>query len=179
MHVLLLAAGAAFAAPSDVKHRVGGAFHAYQYPLLYEGIPVRRGPAVTYAARWPLGLEVGGAVRLSLPAEAEPSWALEAAVHVDAVGAIGRWRPAAGLELGVSTRTESEVLETERPPGSYFADLGAPEPLWLDFTATPARFAVGDWEVGVARLGVGVSMLHPGMVGRWRADIVTLSRVLP
>ncbi len=56
-------------------------------------------------------------MRLSLPAEAEPSWALEAAVHVDAVGAIGRWRPAAGLELGVSTRTESEVLETERPPG--------------------------------------------------------------
>lgn len=174
--MLCLLAALASAAPS-VEHHVGASVHAFQYPLLYEGIPVRLGPAVEYGARFPIGLEVGGAARLVLPAEAEPSWAFEAAAHVDVVGTIGRWRPGAGLELGVSTRTRSEVLEEERPPGSYFADLGAPEPLWIDVTATPARFRFGAWEVGAARLGVGVSLLTPGMSGRWRVDLLTVSRV--
>lgn len=138
---------------------------------------MRVGPAMTYGARFPFGLEVGGAARLVLPAVAEPSWAVEAAAHVDLVAEIGRWRPAVGLEVGVSTRTTSEVLEDERPPGSYLADLGAPEPLWLDFTATPVRFRFGAWEVGAARLGVGISLPTPGMAGRWRVDLLTVSRV--
>ncbi len=175
MCALLLAIGVALA--GEVEHHVGLTAHAFQYPLLYEGIPVRLGPAVEYGARFPIGVEVGAAARLVLPAEAEPSWAFEGAVHVDAVGTIGRWRPAAGFELGASTRTRSEVLEEERPPGSYFADLGAPEPRWIDFTATPARFRVGAWELGAARIGVGVSLLHLGLSGRWRADLLTISRV--
>lgn len=157
---------------------IGAAVHAFQYPLLYEGIPIRSGVGFDYGLRFPVGVEVGAAVRLVVPAAAEPSWALEGAMRVEAVGRIGRWRPASGIELGASSRTRSEVLETERPPGSYFADLGAPEPVWLDVTATPARFRFGAWEVGVARLGVGVSLLTPGLSGRWRADLVTLARVL-
>ncbi len=157
---------------------IGVAVHAFQYPLLYEGIPIRTGIGLDYGLRLPAGLEVGASVRLVVPAEAEPSWALEGAMRVELVGTIGRWRPASGIELGASTRSRSEVLEAERPPGSYFADLGTPEPVWLDVTATPARFRFGAWEVGVARLGVGVSLLTPGMSGRWRADLVTLARVL-
>jgi hypothetical protein len=176
---VLGSARAAEPAPGDgPEHLVGVGVHAFQYPLLYEGIPIRTGLGVDYGLRFPVGVEVGAAVRLVVPAAAEPSWAVEGALRVEAVGTIGRWRPATGLELGVSTRTRSEVLETERPPGSYFSDLGAPEPLWIDFSATPARFRFGAWEVGVARLGVGVSLLTPGMSGRWRADLVTLARVL-
>ncbi|MFN7142545.1 MAG: hypothetical protein ACK4YP_02120 [Myxococcota bacterium] len=177
----LLAAAALAAsdpAPDALEHHVTAGAHAFQYPLLYAGIPVRLGPSVGYAVRLPVGLEAGVAARLVAPAAAEPSWAFEGAVHLDVVGAIGRWRPAAGIELGASTRTRSEVLESERPPGSYFADLGAPEPLWVDVTATPARFRVGAWEIGAARLGVGVSLPHLGMAGRWRADLLTVSRVL-
>jgi hypothetical protein len=160
-----------------VEHLVGASVHAFQYPLLYEGIPIRTGLAVDYGLRLPVGLEFGAAVRLVLPAEAEPSWAVEGAVRAEVIAAIGRWRPAAGVELGASTRKSSEVLEEERPPGSYFADLGTPEPLWVDVTATPARFCFGAWEFGVARLGVGVSLLTPGMSGRWRTDLLTVARV--
>jgi hypothetical protein len=157
-------------------HHLGVGWHASQYPLLYEGIPVRHAIALQYGYRLPVGLELGASVRAVLPALAEPAWDLEGDVRVEGVAAIGRWRPAAGLALGTSTRATSEVLEEERPPGSYFADLGTPEPLWLDCTATPARFSLGDAELSVLRLGVGVSMIHPGRAGRWTVDFATLTR---
>lgn len=163
-----------FAATPTLHLGVG--WRATQYPLLYEGIPVRHSLAIEGALRWPVGLEVGVTGRVVAPATEEPSWAVEAGLHVDGVATIGRWRPAAGLELGGSTRTRSEVLDDERPPGSYFAYLGTPEPVWLDFTATPARFALGAYELGAARLGVGISLIHPGMVGRWSVDVLTVSR---
>lgn len=153
------------------------AWHASQYPLLYEGIPIHHALGVGYSHRLPAGLEGGVAARLVFPAAAEPSWALEGALHLDAVGTIGWWRPAAGLEVGASSRSTSEVLETARPPGSYFADLGTPEPLWLDFTATPVRVRVAGWEASLLRVGVGISLLHPGRAGRWSADLLTLARV--
>ncbi|MFZ5475870.1 MAG: hypothetical protein ACOZNI_03770 [Myxococcota bacterium] len=165
--------------PADVppiEHHLGVGWHAFQYPLLYEGMPVRHALAIDYGMRFRVGLEAGLSARFVFPAPAEPSLAYEGDVHVDAVARIGRWRPAAGLALGASTRATSEVLEKERPPGSYFADLGTPEPLWLDFTATPARFAFGDYELGVARVGVGVSMLNVGRAGRWAIDFLSVNR---
>src|SRR5688572_19855681 len=110
------------------EHHVGVGWHASQYPLLYSGIPVRHAIALTYGYRVPAGLEIGASVRAVVPAWEEPAWDLEGDVRVEGVATIGRWRPAAGLALGASTRSTSEVLEEERPPGSYFADLGTPEP---------------------------------------------------
>jgi len=165
------------AEPPRIEPLLGASIHAFQYPLLYEGIPIRAGVGVEYGLRLPVGVEVGAAIRLVAPAKAEPTWAVEGALRVDAVAMIGQWRPAAGVEVGASSRSTSEVLEEERPPGSYFADLGQPEPLWIDVTATPLRLRFDTWELGVARLGVGVSLLTPGMSGRWRADLLTVARV--
>lgn len=156
---------------------LGAGWSATQYPFLFDGMPVRHGLVLLGEVRnGPV--EAGTAFTLVAPAAAEPSWALEGALRLDVVAPAGRWRPAAGVELGVSTRSTSEVLETQRPPGSYFADLGTPDPLWLDVTATPARFAFGPWEVSAVRLGVGVSLLHAGQAGRWRAELLSVTRSL-
>lgn len=158
--------------PADApEHVLSAAWHASEYPILFDGMPTRTGPALGYGIRFPRGVEVGVALRGLVPEAA-----LEGALRVELVPAVGAWRPAAGLEVGGATRTASPVLEEERPPGSYFADLGTPEPAWLDFTATPLRFGAGDWELGVGRVGVGVSLPSLGMAGRWSVDLMTVAR---
>ena len=154
---------------------VGAGWSATQYPFLFDGMPIRHGLMVLATVRNG-ALDAGTSFTLVAPAAAEPSFALEASLRLDLVAPTPRWRPATGLELGMSTRSTSEVLEEQRPPGSYFADLGTPDPLWLDFTVTPARFAFGDYELSAARIGVGVSLLHPGQAGRWRAELVSVTR---
>jgi hypothetical protein len=155
---------------------LGVTWRATQYPLLYEGIPWHQAVGGVAELRFERGLTLSSGVRLVFPAPSEPSWAVEGHLGVGGVTRIGRWRPGAGIELGASSRHTSEVLETERPPGSYFADLGAPEPLWIDFVATPARFAWKDWELSVAGLGVGVSLPHFGLSGRLHVDALIVTR---
>lgn len=158
---------------------LGAATRLTQYPLLYEGIPWRPALAVEGGVRLPPGVDVTSSFRLVAPMPAEPSWAVEAGLRAELVAELGRWRPAAGLELGLSTRARSEVLDDERPPGSYFADLGRPEPIWLDFVVTPLRFGAGPWEIGVGRTALGVSLPSFGLAGRLAVDAVTLTRELP
>lgn len=158
---------------------LGAAVRATQYPLLYEGIPWRPSLALEGGVRFDPGVDVTTSFRLVAPMPAEPSWALEGGLRGELVGAVGRWRPAAGLELGLSTRTRSEVLDDARPPGSYFAELGRPEPVWLDFVVTPVRFVAGPWEVGAGRTAIGVSLRDFGLAGRLAVDALTLTRELP
>lgn len=158
----------AVAAPSV---HLGGTWRATQYPMLFEGIPWHQALGGEAALRFPSGLELTSGVRLVFPAPGEPSWAVEGNLGAGLVASIGRWHPGAGFELGASSRHSSEVLDTERPPGSYFADVGQPRPLWLDLVASPARFAWKDWEISVARVGFGVSLPDFGLVGRLHTDV--------
>ena len=158
---------------------LGLGWRATQYPITYDGIPVRH--AVTVQGAWAPtdALELGLDLRLAVPAPAEPSWAFEVGPSALLAARLGAWHPASGLELGWSTRHRSEVLEEERPPGSYFADMGTPWPLWLDARAEPLRFDLGeDWQVGAFELGLGVSLPHLGLAGRWAIDVVSLRRRL-
>lgn len=146
----------------------------FRYPFDWSLVPTRFAVEVGASARHPSGVEGTLLARVSPPAGAEPSVALEAALRLEVAPAIGRWTPGAGFELGVSTRDESEALTEGYPPGSYFAAFAQPDPAWIDFTAAPLRFRAGPLTLGVARVDVGVSLLHFGQTARWALDPVTV-----
>lgn len=146
----------------------------FRYPFDWSLVPTRVAVEVGGGVRHRTGVEGTLLLRVSPPADVEPT-AVEGALRLELAPALRAWRPGAGVELGVSTRDESEALTEGYPPGSYFAVFAQPDPAWIDFTAAPVRFHQGRLTVTAVRLDVGVSLLHFGQTGRWAVDPVTVA----
>lgn len=114
--------------------------------------------------RWGAGARLGGGVDGYVRALVAPR--------------LGRWAPAAGLELGLSSRTDLSG------DGPLLADMRAQvedeiAPPYLAVDAAPLRFRIGDrWRLSFAELQVGTHLDHPGRALRLQVGLVAVGRSL-
>lgn len=119
------------------------------------------------------GLRLGGGVRGGLPAPGIRV-PLEGFLRARLTAALGAWEPAVGPEVGLTGRASIP------PPASGLPDdLDALEaervgPLYVGFTAAPARFRLGRWLVSAGELQVGVSMPPLGAAARFQVGLLTV-----
>lgn len=121
-------------------------------------------------ARWAPGFEAGAGLRWS------PFKALTLTSGAEAFGAVtlapafNSWRPAIGLEAGLSSMTDVDTAELLKSglvtPGGYFSDAPAFSPFYAAITAKPLRFRLGTLTLSALAFAIGTHWPDGGRVLR-------------
>ena len=102
-------------------------------------------------------VQFGGGLRLGWPA-AQGQLPLEAFLQAQLGAKLGSWRPAAGLELGLTglnQRFYNLVYPDNRLEGYEDATLG---PVYGAFTLSPVRFQLGRVQLSALQLNLGTGL---------------------
>jgi len=172
-----------------------GAEHgiAVGVPVLYTSMlasPWRFGAALQYDLNLggddatPSWLHLGAGLRAFGPVGGA-TVPLETYTQAQLVGAFGPWRPALGPELGLTglfrpepmLRDSSVLTEKHDAVEGYFERREDPGPLYMAFTTSAIRFALGSFTLGVGDLQVGTSVVHPGSAFRFQLELAHLEWV--
>lgn len=128
----------------------------------------------TAAEEGPLSaLQFGGGLRVGWPS-APQQIPLEAFLRVQLGAKLGFWRPAGGLELGLTgfnQRLYTPLLPDNRLEGLEDATLG---PTYGSFIMSPARFQVGRFQLSALQLHLGTGLKAPGSSVRVQLGLVSL-----
>lgn len=122
-------------------------------------------------------VQVGGGLRTGMP-PAQGKLPLEAFVRVQLSTRIGFWRPAAGLELGLSgfnDRYYTAVFPDNRQEGYEDARLG---PAYGAFTASPLRFQLGRFQLSALQVSLGTGLEALGSSARIQLGVLSLGGTL-
>jgi hypothetical protein len=128
----------------------------------------------TAAEEGPLSaLQFGGGLRVGWPLIPE-TVPLEAFLRVQLGAKLGFWRPAGGLELGLTGlnwRGYNALLPDNRLEGLEDATLG---PAYGSFIMSPARFQLGRFQVSALQLHVGTGLQALGSSVRVQLGLLSL-----
>lgn len=116
-------------------------------------------------------LQLGGGLRTGIPGSPVP---LEAFVRAQLGTRLGLWRPAAGVELGLSgfnQRYYTPLFTDNRQEGYEDARLG---PAYGSFSASPFRFQLGRFQVSALQLGLGTSLHALGSSVRIQVGLLSV-----
>lgn len=122
-------------------------------------------------------VQVGGGLRAGMP-PAQGQLPLEAFLRVQVSTRMGSWRPAAGLELGLSgfnDRYYSDVFPDNEQEGYEDARLG---PAYGAFTASPLRFQLGRFHLSALQLSLGTGLKALGSSARIQLGVLSLGGTL-
>lgn len=123
---------------------------------------------------WPAGVEVTLGARVLSGAALPAGVAVEGFAAAALAPEFGPWRPALGLELGVSGATRFVLPQAFVAPGSDAHRRGHPSPLYVTMVSTPLRFRFGRVGVSVLGLGFGTDALRPGRLLRVQVTYLQL-----
>jgi len=118
-------------------------------------------------------LQLGGGLRVGWPLVPE-TVPLEAFLRVQLGAKLGFWRPAGGVELGLTGlnwRRTISVLPENRLEELEDATLG---PAYGSFLMSPARFQVGRFQVSALQLHVGTGLQALGSSVRVQLGLLSL-----
>ena len=118
-------------------------------------------------------LQLGGGVRLGL-SQIPPQLPLEAFVRMQLSAKLGIWRPAGGIELGLSgfnQRFNSPAFPYNRLEGFEDATLG---PAYGAFTLSPLRFQVSRFHLSALQVSTGTSLGALGSNVRVQVGLLSL-----
>ncbi|MCB9760431.1 MAG: hypothetical protein H6739_11385 [Alphaproteobacteria bacterium] len=118
--------------------------------------------------RWEPGWELEAGVRRLMVPVVLPQTAFDVFVAGRASPAIGRWRPAVGVELGLTGafRYDWAAILEERAAYSPAPETSESSPLYLSVQAEPLRFRVGRITAEVGALSVGSTLPRWGRLAR-------------
>ncbi len=114
-------------------------------------------------------LDVAGGLRLGLG-----TVRIEGFARVEIAPQLGAWRPATGIELGVTSRAHYEdgsgiVGELARTSRRELA------PVYVAIHALPLRFAIDRcWSIGFLELQLGTNLVPAGRYVRLQLGLITL-----
>lgn len=171
--LLLLATGARAEPRNELSAGVSmliqmGTFRAAPDRLMVEVLGLR-----TAAEEGPWSaLQFGGGLRTGWP-PAPDHVPLEGFLRVQLGAKLGIWRPAAGIELGLSgfnQRLFTRLFTDNRQEGYEDARLG---PAYGSFTASPARFQIGRFQVSTLQLNLGTQLQAMGASARVQLGLLS------
>lgn len=177
---LLLLAGTGATAADEHRPELSVGITQFTYLSFERSTPSRYGldvsllVPVTFGSATP---ELGGGLRTAYPFEGAPV-PLEAYGQARFAAKLGYWRPAAGVELGVSGFTQLPLYEGW-PNDDYEYEqrrLFAP---YLAFNAAALRFQVMErWVVSALELQTGATLWRPGAALRFQLGLIRVGGVL-